>query len=118
MVDGDDSILPAEFLLETENRGMLIRGWCSQEKVLSHPAIGGFLTHCGWNSTLESLFAGVPMICWPFFADQLTNRKFCCDDWGIGIEIGEEVKRERVEVRVVWSESASNRRENGGLSLG
>ncbi|EFH65441.1 hypothetical protein ARALYDRAFT_476994 [Arabidopsis lyrata subsp. lyrata] len=88
------------FLSETENRGLLIRGWCSQEKVLSHPAIGGFLTHCGWNSTLESLFAGVPMICWPFFADQLTNRKLCCDNWGIGIEIGEEVKRERVEAVV------------------
>ncbi|KAL1204206.1 UDP-glycosyltransferase 85A4 [Cardamine amara subsp. amara] len=100
IVDGDASILPAEFLSETENRGLLITGWCPQEKVLSHPAIGGFLTHCGWNSTLESLFAGVPMICWPFFADQLTNRKFCCEEWGIGMEIGEEVKRDKVEAVV------------------
>ncbi|KAG7652138.1 UDP-glycosyltransferase 85A4 [Arabidopsis thaliana] len=100
LVDGDDSILPAEFLSETKNRGLLITGWCSQEKVLTHPAIGGFFTHCGWNSTLESLYAGVPMICWPFFADQLTNRKFCCDVWGIGMEIGKEVKRDRVETVV------------------
>lgn len=96
MVDGDASILPADFISETENRGMLITGWCPQEKVLSHQAIGGFLTHCGWNSTLESVFAGVPMICWPFFADQITNRKFCCEEWEIGMEIGDEVKREKV----------------------
>ncbi|VVA95721.1 unnamed protein product [Arabis nemorensis] len=100
MVDGDASILPAEFISETENRGMLYTGWCPQEKVLSHPSIGGFLTHCGWNSTLESVFTGVPMICWPFFADQITNRKFCCDEWGIGMEVGEEVKREKVEAAV------------------
>ncbi|KFK42212.1 hypothetical protein AALP_AA2G226100 [Arabis alpina] len=95
-----DSILPADFRSETANRAMLINGWCSQEKILSHPSIGGFLTHCGWNSILESLFVGVPMICWPFFADQITNRKFCCDEWRIGIEIGDEVKRERVEAVV------------------
>ncbi|CAA7013332.1 unnamed protein product [Microthlaspi erraticum] len=100
MVDGDASILPADFLSETANRGMLITGWCPQEKVISHPAIGGFLTHCGWNSTMECVFSGVPMICWPFFADQLTNRKFCCDEWEMGIEIGEEVKREKVEAVV------------------
>uniref|UniRef100_A0A1J3FXR2 UDP-glycosyltransferase 85A4 n=1 Tax=Noccaea caerulescens TaxID=107243 RepID=A0A1J3FXR2_NOCCA len=100
MVDGDASILPAEFLSETANRGLLITGWCPQEKVISHPAIGGFLTHCGWNSTMECVFACVPMICWPFFADQLTNRKFCCEEWGMGMEIGEEVKREKVEAVV------------------
>ncbi|CAF1913979.1 hypothetical protein HID58_047705 [Brassica napus] len=94
------SILPADFLSETADRGMVVTGWCPQEKVLSHPAIGGFLTHCGWNSMMESVFAGVPMICWPFFADQLTNRKFCCEEWGLGMEIGDEVKRDRVEAVV------------------
>lgn len=74
--------------------------WCPQEKVLSHPAIGGFLTHCRWNSTLESLCGGVPMICWPFFAEQPTNCKFCCDEWGVGMEIGGNVKREEVEAVV------------------
>ncbi|KAF8095490.1 hypothetical protein N665_0331s0010 [Sinapis alba] len=94
------SILPAEFLSATADRGKVVTGWCRQEKVLSHPAIGAFLTHCGWNSMMESVFAGVPMICWPFFADQLTNRKFCCGEWGLGMEIGDEVKRERVEAVV------------------
>ncbi|ESQ27289.1 hypothetical protein EUTSA_v10019687mg [Eutrema salsugineum] len=100
LFDGDASSLPAEFLSETANRGMLITGWCPQEKILSHPAIGGFLTHCGWNSILESIFAGVPMICWPVFADQLTNRKFCCEEWGMGMEIGGEVEREKVKAVV------------------
>ncbi|KAJ0231136.1 UDP-glycosyltransferase 85A4 [Hirschfeldia incana] len=94
------TILPAEFFSETADRGMVVNGWCRQEEVLSHPAIGAFLTHCGWNSTVESLSAGVPMICWPFFADQVTNRRFCCGEWGLGVEIGGEVRRERVEAVV------------------
>ncbi|CDP01085.1 unnamed protein product [Coffea canephora] len=71
--------------------------WCPQEKVLSHPAVGGFLTHSGWNSTIESISYGVPMICWPFFADQQTNCWFCCTKWGIGMEIDNNVKRDDIE---------------------
>ncbi|KFK44331.1 hypothetical protein AALP_AA1G244300 [Arabis alpina] len=99
LVAGDAAVIPPEFLAETEDRRMLA-SWCPQEKVLSHPAIGGFLTHCGWNSTLESLCGGVPMICWPFFAEQPTNCKFCCDEWGVGMEIGGNVKREELETVV------------------
>ncbi|CAA7047931.1 unnamed protein product [Microthlaspi erraticum] len=99
LVVGDVAIVPPEFLTETADRRMLA-SWCPQEKVLSHPAIGGFLTHCGWNSTLESLCGGVPMVCWPFFAEQQTNCKFCCDEWEIGIEIGGDVKRDEVEAVV------------------
>ncbi|EFH69480.1 UDP-glycosyltransferase [Arabidopsis lyrata subsp. lyrata] len=87
LVAGDEAMVPPEFLTETADRRMLA-SWCPQEKVLSHPAIGGFLTHCGWNSTLESLCGGVPMVCWPFFAEQQTNCKFSCDEWELGIEIG------------------------------
>ncbi|XP_010477495.1 PREDICTED: UDP-glycosyltransferase 85A2-like [Camelina sativa] len=99
LVAGDEAMVPHEFLTETEDRRMLA-SWCPQEQVLSHPAIGGFLTHCGWNSMLESLCGGVPMVCWPFFAEQQTNCKFSCDEWEVGIEIGGDVKREEVEAVV------------------
>ncbi|WOH04906.1 hypothetical protein DCAR_0624318 [Daucus carota subsp. sativus] len=99
VVSGDSAMLAPEFLSETENRGV-IASWCPQEQVLNHPAIAGFLTHSGWNSTIESIAAGVPMISWPFFAEQQTNCRYCCVEWGIGMEINNEVKRDEVEVLV------------------
>lgn len=96
LVTGSSAILPPEFERETRGRS-LIAGWCAQEEVLNHPSIGGFLTHCGWNSTIESLTAGVPMLCWPFFADQQTNCRFICTEWGVGMEIDNDVKRDEVE---------------------
>ncbi|XP_030528263.1 7-deoxyloganetin glucosyltransferase-like [Rhodamnia argentea] len=95
-VDGDIAILPERFVEETRERGF-ISGWCPQERVLYHPSIGGFLTHCGWNSTIESLSAGVPMLCWPCFAEQQTNCKYICDDWGVGLEMNGDAKRDEVE---------------------
>ncbi|KAL7206025.1 hypothetical protein ACSBR2_018860 [Camellia fascicularis] len=96
IVSGDTAILPSEFMAETKNRRVLA-SWCPQEQVLNHPAIGGFLTHSGWNSTIESVSGGVPMICWPFFAEQQTNCWYSCGEWGIGLEIDSDVKREEVE---------------------
>ncbi|KAG6535682.1 7-deoxyloganetin glucosyltransferase-like [Zingiber officinale] len=99
IMGGDRAVLPPGFEDETNNRSF-VTSWCQQEKVLCHAAVGGFLTHCGWNSTLESISAGVPMICWPFFGDQHPNCKYICSEWGIGMEIGEEVKREEVEMLI------------------
>ncbi|XP_074317873.1 hydroquinone glucosyltransferase-like [Silene latifolia] len=75
-VQGEDDFfgfLPSGFVDRTKERGLLVRSWAPQVKVLGHESIGGFLTHCGWNSVLESLVHGVPMIAWPLYAEQKTN---------------------------------------------
>ncbi|CAN6244849.1 unnamed protein product [Urochloa humidicola] len=101
LVKGDTAVLPPEFVEATRGR-CLLASWCEQEVVLRHEAVGVFLTHSGWNSTSESLCAGVPMLCWPFFAEQQTNCRYACvdDEWGVGMEVGDEVRREALEATI------------------
>ncbi|CAI0553353.1 unnamed protein product [Linum tenue] len=108
--------------------------WCSQVDVLSHGAVGCFLTHCGWNSTLESMCLGVPTVGFPQFSDQETNAKLVEDVWRTGVrvtiveegeirrcldlvmgdgEVGEEVRRNARK----WKELARSAvGEEGGTS--
>nr|GEU54415.1 UDP-glycosyltransferase 85C2-like [Tanacetum cinerariifolium] len=99
LVEGESIALPHELEKLIETKGFIAR-WCSQEKVLNHPSVGGFLTHCGWGSTIESLSVGVPMICWPYAWDQLTNCRYICEEWGVGLEMGKNVKRKEVKMLV------------------
>lgn len=100
-VAGEDwqSTAPAELREETEKRGYFV-GWAPQEDVLAHPAVGGFLTHNGWNSTLESIYAGVPMISWPYFFDQQVNSRFVSEVWKLGLDMKDTCDRKIVEKTV------------------
>ncbi|KNA20578.1 hypothetical protein SOVF_051190 [Spinacia oleracea] len=80
--------LPTEFEQRTKGKGLIIRGWAPQMLILEHEAIGAFVTHCGWNSTLEGISAGVPMVTWPIFAEQFYNEKLVTDILKIGVPVG------------------------------
>ena len=80
------------FRTRINDRGMVV-GWAPQVKVLDHPSIACFLSHCGWNSTLKGISMGVPFLCWPYFADQFHNKSYICDAWKIGLGLTPDEKR-------------------------
>jgi UDP:flavonoid glycosyltransferase YjiC (YdhE family) len=79
-------------------RGLLVRGWAPQVGILAHVATGAFLSHCGWNSVLESMSYGVPVIGWPLAAEQFYNAKMLAEEWGVCVEVAREnLESSRVE---------------------
>nr|AFJ52942.1 UDP-glycosyltransferase 1 [Linum usitatissimum] len=91
-------IVDDEYEDRVAGRGLVIRGWVPQVSILSHDSIGGFLTHCGWNSSLEGISAGIPLITWPLFADQFSNEKLLVEVLGIGVKVGAERPTYHVEL--------------------
>ncbi|EMS48417.1 Anthocyanidin 5,3-O-glucosyltransferase [Triticum urartu] len=99
-------------------RGFVVKNWAPQAEVLRHGAVGAFVTHCGWNSVLEGIVSGVPMICWPLYAEQRMNKVHVVEEMKVGVAVeGYEeglVKAEEVaaKVRLVMaSEEGSKLRE-------
>lgn len=85
-VEGEYGMVPLGFQERVAGRGLVIKGWVPQVSILSHRAVGAFLTHCGWNSVLESIVAGVPMLAWPMGADQFVNTDLL-DELKVGIRV-------------------------------
>nr|AFJ52983.1 UDP-glycosyltransferase 1 [Linum usitatissimum] len=80
---------PDGYLERVANRGKMVE-WTNQEEVLSHPSVGCFLSHCGWNSTLDGLWSGVPFLCWPYFVGQFHNKESICEAWKVGLKLDVE----------------------------
>ncbi|KAK6140239.1 hypothetical protein DH2020_026037 [Rehmannia glutinosa] len=93
----DTHVLPVGFEDDVKDRGLIVP-WCNQIDVLSNQAVGGFLTTVGRNSIFESIWCGIPMICYPITYDQPTNRKLVVDDWKVGISLCDGVSLNREEV--------------------
>ncbi|KQK13112.1 UDP-glycosyltransferase 83A1 [Brachypodium distachyon] len=116
--------------------GMVV-GWAPQQRVLAHPAVACFVSHCGWNSTVEGVLHGVPLLCWPYFADQFCNQSYVCNVWGTGVKLCRDegrgvVAKEEIRHKVarllgdgvvkaraaMWKKAASDSIREGGSSHG
>ncbi|KAJ9555832.1 hypothetical protein OSB04_010446 [Centaurea solstitialis] len=98
------SFLPVGFLDRVRDHGLVVSSWVPQVEILAHSSTGGFLTHCGWNSILESIANGVPMIAWPLYAEQRMNAVNLTDGLGVAyrVKVGENglVGSDEIDKRV------------------
>ena len=98
------TFLPPGFLDRTKGKGLVVPSWAPQVQILAHPSTGGFLTHCGWNSTLESIVNGVPLIAWPLYAEQKMNALLLVEDVRVALRARNSdnmIVRKQEVVRVV-----------------
>ncbi|XP_006646297.2 anthocyanidin 5,3-O-glucosyltransferase-like [Oryza brachyantha] len=99
-----EPLLPEGFLERTKGRGLVLKNWAPQSEVLQHGAVGAFVTHCGWNSSLEAIMSGVPMVCWPLYAEQRLNKVHLVEEIKVGVVVegydGELVKADELEAKV------------------
>nr|KYP47515.1 Limonoid UDP-glucosyltransferase [Cajanus cajan] len=89
------NVMPDGFFERTSERGKVVQ-WSPQVEVLAHPSVACYLSHCGWNSTMEALASGVPMLTFSQISDQVTNAKFVVDVYGVGIRVRGDETEEKV----------------------
>ncbi|PWA52584.1 UDP-glucuronosyl/UDP-glucosyltransferase [Artemisia annua] len=94
---------PDGFIERVSSRGRIV-SWAPQQKVLAHPSVACFTSHCGWNSTLEGVTNGLPFLCWPYFADQFHNETYICDIWKTGLGFNKNdagiITREEIKSKI------------------
>ncbi|XP_065861991.1 UDP-glycosyltransferase 83A1-like [Euphorbia lathyris] len=99
----ETNVYPQGFEERVADRGKIVE-WTPQQKVLSHPSVGCFLSHCGWNSTMEGVANGVSFLCWPYFADQFLNETYICDAWKVGLNFNRDefgiIRRDEIKDKV------------------
>ncbi|POO03544.1 UDP-glucuronosyl/UDP-glucosyltransferase [Trema orientale] len=88
----DNGVVPTWFEDRTAGRGLVLRGWVPQAAILRHRAVGSYLTHCGWNSTLEGLLSGVLLLAWPMQADHYVNTKLMVNTLGVAVRVCEGLR--------------------------
>ncbi|CAA0808840.1 UDP-glycosyltransferase 92A1 [Striga hermonthica] len=110
-----DQWLPRGF--EERGQGLVVRGWAPQPEILCHGSTGAFVSHCGWNSIVESLSQGVPLVGWPLAAEQGYNAKMLVEEMGVCVELtrGVESRIEREQVRDVIERVMGEGEEGEGL---
>ncbi|KAL3360796.1 hypothetical protein AABB24_013979 [Solanum stoloniferum] len=91
----DPILLPNGFLEKVGDKGKIVQ-WCPQEQVLSHPSVACFMTHCGWNSTMEALSSGMPILAFPQWGDQVTDAKYLVDVFKTGLRLCRGVAENRI----------------------
>ncbi|WOK91412.1 UDP-glycosyltransferase 88A1-like [Canna indica] len=110
-----EALLPEGFMERTKDRGLVVKSWAPQVEVLNHKAVGGFVTHCGWNSTLEAITAGVAMVAWPLYAEQRMNKVFLVELMKLAVAMEgydkEMVTAGEVEAKVTWLMKCDGGRE-------
>ena len=103
ITDGKSNAYPREFQDRVAARGRMV-GWAAQQKILSHPSVACFISHCGWNSTMEGVSNGIPFLCWPYFADQFLNQSYICNVWKVGLRLERDesgiISRGEIESKV------------------
>ncbi|KAJ0985963.1 hypothetical protein J5N97_004319 [Dioscorea zingiberensis] len=87
--DDGEEWMPEGFEEKLGEKGLVVRGWAPQVAVLGHDAVGGFVTHCGWNSVLEGVSSGLPMVTWPLSTEQFINEKLVVEVLGTAVRAWE-----------------------------